>query len=337
MQGEKKKAVEICRGKRNFLLISHIDPDGDAIGSLLALGLSLQRAGKRVIMANPHGVPQVFRFLPGWREVRSEYGELAVGELADLEVVVTLDTATEERLGDWGQVLKDSSAAVLNIDHHLTNTRYGHVNWIEATSSTGELVQALLSKLGWEIEADIALCLYTAIVTDTGSFRYENTTYETHCNVAALLQRGINPAQATEYIYETRREAAVRLLGRALETLQLSPDGRIAWLTITASTLAAVGARGEDVNGIVNYAKEIAGVEVGILFQETGDGAIKVSLRSRPSGVNVSDIAQNFGGGGHPRAAGCLVQGSLDQVQEKVLAVAAAALAGREKAGARDS
>jgi len=337
MQEEKKRAVEICSGKCNFLLLSHHDPDGDAIGSLLALGLSLQRAGKKVIMANPDGVPHTFRFLPGWKEVRSDYGELTSSELKALEVVVTLDTATEERLGDWSRVLEKGSHVVVNIDHHLTNSRYGHINWIEAASSTGELVQALLAGLGWEIATDVALCLYTAIVTDTGSFRYENTTYQTHCNVAALLQRGINPAQATEYIYETKREAAVRLLGRALETLQLSPDGRIAWLTVTNSTLAAVGARGEDVNGIVNYAKEIAGVEVGILFQDTGEGVIKVSLRSRPAGINVSEIAQRFGGGGHPRAAGCRVRGSLEQVRAEILAGVAAALAGREKAGAGNS
>ncbi|MGI6143111.1 MAG: DHH family phosphoesterase [bacterium] len=336
MQGEKKRAAEICRAKKNFLLLSHVDPDGDAIGSLLALGLSLRRAGKKVIMANPDGVPLLYRFLPAWDEVRCDYGELLARELAALEVIITLDTATGERLGDWSRILKKDSFVVLNIDHHLTNTRYGQINWIEAASSTGELVQVLLSELGWEIETDIALCLYTAIVTDTGSFRFENTTCDTHRNAALLLQKGINPAQVTEYIYETKPEAAVRLLGRALETLRISPDGRVAWLTITNSTLAAVGARGEDINGIVNYAKEIAGVEVGILFQETREDLIKVSLRSR-SRINVSEIAQRFGGGGHPRAAGCRVRGSLDRVREEVLAGVTAALAGGENTGAGDS
>lgn len=325
---EKTKAIQICRDKKNFLLLSHISADGDAIGSVLALGLSLKRAGKNVIMINPDGVPLVYRFLPGWDKIRSGPEELSPGELAAVEVIITLDTANEERLGDWSWVLDKGSARVVNIDHHLTNSRYGHINWIEKASSTGEMVFLLLTELGWEVTADIALSIYTAIVTDTGSFRFDNTSSETHRHAAELLQKGIDPAQVTECIFASRPVEAVRLLGRTLETLELSSDGKIAWLTVTNSILEETGAARENINGIVNFAREIAGVYVGILFEEAGEDKVKISLRS-DSRIDVSEIAQRFGGGGHSRAAGCRIQGSLPSVKKAVTDTVAAVLAGR--------
>ncbi len=330
---ERTKAVQVCRDKGNFLLLSHVSADGDAIGSVLALGLALKRMGKNVVMINPDGVPLIYRFLPGWDKIRSRREELSEEELAAVEVIITLDTANEERLGDWSWVLDGIPALVVNIDHHLTNSRYGHINWIEKASSTGEMVFHLLLELGWEVTADIALSIYTAIVTDTGSFRFDNTSSETHRHVAELLQKGINPAQVTEYIFASRPVEAVRLLGRALETLELSADGKIAWLTVTNSILERTGAARENINGIVNFAREIAGVYVGILFEEAVDNKVKVSLRS-DSRVDVSEIAQKFGGGGHSRAAGCRVQGSLTSVKKAVLDTVAAVLArGDDPAG----
>jgi phosphoesterase RecJ-like protein len=329
MRGEKEKIIELCRDKNSFLLLSHVNADGDAIGSLLALGLSLERAGKDVIMVNPDGVPALYRFLPEWERIRSRREQLTDTELAAIDLIITLDTATEQRLGDWSWVVDEVPAPVANIDHHLTNSGYGSANWIEKVGSTGEMVLILLSELGWEYGLDVALCLYTAIVTDTGSFRFDNTSSTTHLHASRLLQMGIEPSQVTEYIYESKPVAAVRLLGRALASLQLDLDGRVAWLTITNSDLAATGAAREDSEGIVNYARGIAGVDVGILFQETQDNGVKVSLRSG-SQVDVSAIAQKFAGGGHRRAAGCRVQAPLSQVQRELLDVVAGALAGRD-------
>lgn len=326
---EKNRVIEVCRDKGNFLLLSHVSADGDAIGSMLALGLSLRRAGKNVIMVNPDGVPLVYRFLPGWEKIRSKGEQISAGELAALEVIITLDTANEERLGAWSWVLAEVPALIVNIDHHLTNSKYGHINWIEKASSTGEMVFHLLAGLGWEVTVDTALSIYTAIVTDTGSFRFDNTTSETHLCAAELLEKGVDPAQVTEYVFASRPVEAAKLLGRALDSLELSPDGKIAYLTITNSSLRDTGAARENINGIVNYAREIAGVYVGILFEETEDNKVKVSLRS-DSRVDVSKIAQRFGGGGHSRAAGCRVQGSLSNVKKAVLETVAAALAGRD-------
>ena len=308
-----REVVAVCQREKKFLVICHMDPDGDALGSLIALGLGLRGAGKSVTMACPNPVPECYRFLPNWEDILVNPDRLC----HDPGVIITVDSADGKRLDVWGPLLKKGQL-VINIDHHHTNDRFGQINWIENAAAAAELIAILFDCLGWQVTPEIALALYTGLVTDTGSFRYPNTTAYTHTQAARLLKAGANSALVTEFVYESRPVEGVQLLAKALDSLQLSAEGRIAWLTVLEEDLIKTGATAEVVNGLVNYARSIAGVEVGILFQQVVGGSVKVSLRSRAK-IDVSAIAAQFGGGGHPRAAGCRVRGSVAEVETAIL------------------
>ncbi|MGI6576374.1 MAG: DHH family phosphoesterase [bacterium] len=327
MEEEIKKIAKCCQEGNHFLLISHIDPDGDAIGSLLALGRALKLAGKRVYMVSPDQVPIIYRFLPGWEEVVHSPEELP--ELYfDFDYVITLDVADRSRLGKWEWVVKHD-AKVINIDHHVTNTKFGQINWIRQAGATGQLVFMLLRQLNWEIDQCIALALYTAIVTDTGSFCYASTDSTTHQIAAELLAVGINPTYVTELVFESKPVAAIKLLGLALQSLEIHFAGKVATLTITQKDLTSANATDDDISGIVNYARGIAGVELGILFFEKEARLTKISFRSG-LGIDVRKIAGQFAGGGHPQAAGCQIAASLLEAQKLVLQAVSQLLTGKE-------
>ncbi|MCL4424838.1 MAG: bifunctional oligoribonuclease/PAP phosphatase NrnA, partial [Firmicutes bacterium] len=218
-------------------------------------------------------------------------------------------------------------ALVVNIDHHGTNAGFGQYNYVDVqAAAVGEQIYELLRSMEVDISPAIATCLYTAIVTDTGSFRYESTRESTFRVAAELVRLGAKPAQVAENAFETRSLSSARLLGRALETLELTPDGKVAWLVISRAALEETGASDEETEGIINYARAIRGVEVGLLFRETGDGKVRVSLRSRHQ-VDVSRVASHFDGGGHPRAAGCTLSLPLNEAREKVITAVRGALA----------
>lgn len=309
---------------RNAVICGHAMPDGDSIGSTVAMGLLIKMLGKKVTVISSDPAPRAYGFLPGVKDIR---GIKDFPEACDLAVI--LDCTDLNRTGDeLAQRLKQVPT-IINIDHHVSNHPFGHYNFVvPAAAATGELVYVLAGELGLDLTPDVAMSLYTAIAMDTGSFRYDNTTEETHKIAARLIATGINVARINENLFENKELITLRLLGRALSCLRVSPCGRVAWISVPYSLMEEMGARDEHADGIVNYPKTVEGVEIGLLFREIGPGRIKVGLRSKDT-ADVNKLAAVFGGGGHPRAAGCMITGDLAEVEARVIAAALATLSGQ--------
>ncbi|KYH32178.1 DHH family phosphoesterase [Neomoorella mulderi] len=306
---------------RDVAVVSHIIPDGDCLGSTLALALALRQRGTRAVAVNADPVPDMFQFLPGQETIIPPE---KVTEVPPLLVMV--DSTDMERAGEGFSQWRQKTKMVINIDHHVSNTRFGDLNLVDSrAAATAELIYAVLEKIPVTITPAIATCLYTALATDTGSFQYENCTATTMRLAARLMEQGADLSLIREYLWERKPLASIRLLAAVLPTLTLAYDGRVAWLTVSRAALEAAGARPEHAEGLVNYPRSIAGVEVGLLFRELPDGLVKVSLRSKKI-VDVNAVAARFGGGGHRRAAGCTIRGDLDTVVTMVVAAAGEAL-----------
>lgn len=307
-----EKVIPVLKKYNRFILGCHLYPDGDAIGSLLALGLALAKAGKQVEMVLPEGIPVTFDFLPGIHQT------VSVPSL-QAEVVVSLDCAERDRLQLPAEVFAHDPLLV-NIDHHISNDGFGHVNLVlPEAAATGQLVFHLLNRAGFPLDPAIASALYIAIATDTGFFRYANTTGEVLSIAARLVEEyQISPSYLAERVYEEKSYASVRLLGEVLSTLQVSDDRRYSWMYLNQEMLKKYEVELDEVDNYVNYTSSIRGIEVGLFFKETKPNEVKVSWRSK-AGVDVSRLAAHFGGGGHARAAGCSLQGSLPAVMREVL------------------
>lgn len=309
----------LVRADKKFLLLAHLYPDGDVLGSQLGLGLALRAAGRRVTFACAHPVPDLFQFLPGadevqqWKEGQGGY-----------DVVVTLDCPDERRVGGLLDGCRHPGTCVLNIDHHADNRRYGDVNWIQpGASATGEMVYELLKAAGLRLTREVAVNLYTAIVTDTGSFRYSNTTPTTFRIAARLVEAGADPAVVAIQLYETRHLPGLHLLGRILQQVETNPEGTIAWMVIDRSQTESPDLlQAED---FITYPRSLKTVKVAVIFREL-PGEVKVSLRAKGE-VDVARIAARFGGGGHPNAAGAVVPGDLARARALVLDAVRTALA----------
>lgn len=300
------------------LLLGHANPDGDQLGSLIGLGMGLAGAGWRVTMAGPHPVPEPLRFLPG-----SERFEHWTAPRGPFEVVIVCDCPDPERTGGLLEGARGSATAVVNIDHHPDNAGYGSVNWIDVgASATGEMVFDLMETLGLKITREVATNLFAAIHTDTGSFRYANASAKAFRTAAELVARGADPALVAAHLYETRSRESLALLGRLLAKVEVSADGRVAWLALEEGSVPEAFVQAED---LVGYPRSIQTVKVAVLLRETGHGRVKVSLRGKGE-VAVNAIAARFGGGGHANAAGCVVEGSLDEVTATVLSAVSRAL-----------
>lgn len=318
--GDREQVLAALRRHRSFVLFLHVNPDGDSVGSTLALGLALERLGRRVAFAFPDHFPAVFRFLRGSERFRPWH---EVGD--SFEVAVTLDCSAPDRVGD-ARALLERCAAVLNVDHHPTNPGFGDYRWVDPERScVGEMAFELVEGLGVPLDPAIAEALYTAIVTDTGSFRYEQTTARTMRYAAALLEAGVRPERVAYALFESRTPESLALLRAALASLRFEEEGRLAWMAVTRAMLAETGARPEDAEGLIGYARSVAGVEVALLFHEEPDGQVRVSFRSKRR-VDVGRVAAALGGGGHARAAGCTLAGPLEAACDRVLAAARAAL-----------
>ncbi len=306
---------------RRVLICGHVMPDGDSLGSVLALGMALEQLGKEVTMAGPDPVPSIYKFLPC-----SE--RFLVGKPLEnnFDTIVVLDCSVPERLGDNYRAMVESGALVVVIDHHQGPVSFGTCRYIDVkASAVGEILCDLFEIMNIKVDIDIATCLYTAIVTDTGSLRYDNASPNTHRKIAALLEIGVPAARVNTLIYEEKPKEAVFLLGAALKTLAISDCGRVCWMNVTREMLNRVGAHDEHTEGLINYTRSIRGVEVGLLFHEMADGRWKVSFRSK-SLVDVSKLAAVFGGGGHRRAAGCVMQGQAESIKSEVIGAALAAI-----------
>ncbi len=307
------KAIEEIKRGRRFLVISHVNPEGDAVGSLLGLSLALKEAGKDVVAYLEDPVPALFRFLPGSNEVVH-----SLEGMEPFDATFAVDCGQFGRLGKGFATFK-GRGTLINIDHHKTNDHFGDINIIvPEASAAGEIVFDLLKEAGLRITEDVAVNLYVAIHTDTGSFRYSSSTPEAFRKAGELVRLGADPWKIASRVYENHPLKRFRLLQEALSTLEVKDEGRIAVLTITQDMLKRVNGTKDLVDGFVNYARAVEGVEVGVLLRECGRDEYKISLRAKGD-VDVSKVAEKFGGGGHPHAAGCNIKGSLEEVKEKIV------------------
>ncbi len=308
-----KEIIKLISEAGSVAIYPHVSADGDAIGSSLALGMALRNAGKKVSVYIEEDIPTVYRFLPG-AELAGFYDEN--DEVADLNIA--LDTGDVGRLGSRAEAFF-MAPCTINIDHHVTNTKYAHLNFVNAVSaSTGEITYLLLKKLKMEINANIATCLYTAIATDTGGFQYQNTTAETHKIIAELLSTGINVGEISQRIYDNTTYEKLKLNAKSIELLELHENSKLAVVALSLDDILSTGAKEEDCDGIVNIGRSIESVEVSALIKEKGNNEIRVNLRSK-NYVDVSEVAAAFDGGGHKRAAGCTIIGTVEEVKGKII------------------
>jgi len=315
-----QRILDAIRRGRTFLVVAHARPDGDSVGSTLALYHMLKTAGKEPVIYSQDPIPENYRFLPGSGDV---HFDLIDGRMYD--AVFLLDCSELERVGDrWEEIGR--SGPVINIDHHLSNERFAELSLIDShASSTSELLYRLAGGLGLELSKEAADCLYTGILTDTGGFCYGNTGRESLAAAAHLVGRGADPQWISENVYESSPIAKIRLLAKAMEALEFHLDGKVGSMTVTQADFAACEALPEHTEGFVDLPRSVRGVQVSILFTEVGDRSYKVSLRSKGN-VNIERVARSFGGGGHMNAAACRVQDELAVVKSRVLGEIAAVL-----------
>lgn len=315
MYMEVKKIIELFRAQTVFNLVSHILPDGDSIGSLLALGEVLDQMGKRTSLFSPGRVPGRYAFLPGSKKIAVEG---MTGERS--AVAVVLDCSDLERTGAFQEQI-GRCGTIVNIDHHVTNCRFGNLNLVDPeASATGEIIFGLIKALPVQLTETVATALYVAVATDTGTFKFDNTTAATHRVAAALLEAGVKPGNLSPRIFDERPLAYYLLLKEALATLELYAGNRIAVLTVSRELLERCGTTIEEIDGLINYTRNIEGVEIGILFYVESESEVKVGFRSRS--VDVSKLAGQLNGGGHARAAGCRLHGPYGKVKQTVLGAA---------------
>ncbi len=318
----------LCRSHR-VIITTHIHPDGDGIGSALALQHYLGSLGKEVRCLLHSPVPATLLFLPGADTILRYQPDCHAAVLAEADAVVIVDTSELRRLGAVAEVVEQAAASKLVIDHHLSPQPFADVYVVDPrASATGELVWQLLQRMGGAYRTpEIALCLYTAIVTDTGSFAYSNTSAQTHRTIAELVDIGVDIPWVHEQLFQSWSLARMHLLGEVLATMELHDDGRIGVLVVPQEAFHRTGATEEDVEGLAQYTLSVRGVSVGLLIVELPQGGdIKISFRSR-MGIPVHDLAAEFGGGGHEYAAGArLPPGDLRQVCHRLIERTAAYL-----------
>lgn len=306
--------VKVFKKSTKAVILPHIAADGDAIGSALALRSALAQTGLESVIYVEEKIPFLYSFLPGIDEIKIYDG----GRLeTDFDLAIALDTGDRDRLGKR-KGLFDAAPVNVNIDHHSTNTAFGIYNHIDITASAvGEIIYRLIQMLEVELDRDRATCLYVAIATDTGGFRFSNTTPETHRITAELLGKGVDVAEVSRKIFDTVTFEKVKLMGEAIGSIRLFENGQAAMIVLTDEMILRTGASEEDCEGIVDIARKIQGVEVAIMLRSRSDGTVKGNLRSHEK-VDVSAIARFFGGGGHVRAAGFTSHMQLSELIEQI-------------------
>jgi bifunctional oligoribonuclease and PAP phosphatase NrnA len=305
---------QALRDHQSVAVLSHVRPDGDALGSQLALGLSLRKLGKDVRIWNEDGMLEKYSFLSN-----AEVLTKPPAEPQEVDVVIALDTAIQNRLGTTVAAIK-SAKVWINIDHHPSNPGYGDIVYIDPHApATGQILFELMTNQKLPIDPAIAENLYVAISTDTGSFRYPNTTARTLEIAAELVQAGVDVGRVSQLTYENYPRRRVELLRDLLGTMRFDAKDRIASFSLSLATAKKLGVLPEDNEGLIDHLRAIRGVVVAVFFEELADGKVRVSMRSKSEKVNVCAICEKFGGGGHVLAAGARVRGSLAEVEEKVL------------------
>ncbi|MCK5287145.1 MAG: bifunctional oligoribonuclease/PAP phosphatase NrnA [Thermodesulfovibrionia bacterium] len=307
------KLLKLIKANKNFLIVSHINPEGDAIGSCIALALGLKKIGKSVYILNRDPVPDILKFLPCSNMLSRKIPS------REFDVLFVVDCSTFERTG----LKKLNAKTSVIIDHHLPSPVTGSKSYVNPSiniidpkaSATGELIYKLLHALAIPVDRDMAVNLYAAIYTDTGGFRYSNMNSETLKIASKLIEAGANPWEVTKEVYESFPLNRLKLLALSLATLE--KKDKIAWITVARDMYKKTNTSVEDTENFVDFPRAIKGVEVAVLFREDGKNLYKISFRSRGT-VNVEKIARTFGGGGHANAAGCRFNGSLSKIKEKL-------------------
>ncbi len=313
--------VDFLKQTKSVLITAHERPDGDAIGSALALEKGLQSLGIRTVIMLKDFVPEMYKFLAGSSNI------LLPSYLGwQPDAIIALDSTEWERIGDFVDDILQNCTSI-NIDHHPSNKHFADFNWVDPkTAATGEMILLLLKKLNVLIDLDMATALYTAIATDTGFFQHGNTSSEVLTIAAELARLGANPAEISGHIHGNKSLNALKALGLALNSLQLSAGGKVAWVGLNSYELGSLRVKEEELEGLVNYPRSIKGVEVGLFFKEAAPNEIRVSLRSRGK-VDVNIVAGHFGGGGHKNAAGCTLKGNWEESVSEMVGLC------REQAG----
>ena len=315
-----KEVIEAIKKYKRFLITAHINIEGDSLGSQLAMKALLVSLGKDAVIVDNDAVPEHFKFLPGADEVSSDMS----GKF-EFDAALILDCPTLNRIGKVKDIIIGRHKPIINIDHHISNEKFGDINWVEPhASSAGEMVYRLFRETGVKLTKEVALSLYIAILTDTGSFNYDNTSSVTHEIAGELLGYGLDPAVVSENVYERRSVEDIKLLGMALATLKVNKEGTVAYLEVTSDMLKITGADLAKSEGLINFPRSIDKVKIAVLFKEDikDKNKINVSFRSKGNGetIDVNKIAAIFGGGGHMRASGCVISGTLEEAKKKVLA-----------------
>lgn len=294
-------------------LMAHVNPDGDALGSILALGNLIRvKMNKDIKMVIKSELPSSFKFMPN-----SELIEKDIKENNNIDLLITLDCASLDRLGLQQDEL-NRFAYIINIDHHVTNTDFGHINIVdEKASSTGEIIFNLINDLNYEISTEIAKCLYVSISTDTGSFKYTNTTSKTHLIASQLLEKNIDLKTINRKLYQSRSLEKTQLLVKGLNNLKLLNNNKVGIVCVDQNLLDSCKAEIEDVDIIVNFIRDIDTVEIACVIKEIEKEIVRVSLRSKGN-IDISKVALKFNGGGHAKAAGCTINENIQKAEEKV-------------------
>lgn len=302
-----KKIWEKIVGSSNIVLISHVNPDGDALGSSLSMYKILKNLGKNVTVVNMTDLASYLDFIPNYDKVKKTIPK-------NCDLMISFDCGSFDRLG-----IEEKPEFLINIDHHASNTNYGDINLIEPkAASTSQVVYNILKENAIDIDEESAIAIYTALVTDTGNFQYESVDAKVFDMAADLVRYGVKPEFISKMLYERDKLSRLRFMAKALDTLELHCEGKAGIITITKEMLDSTGAIKEDTDGVVNMVRKLKTVEVALMLREDEDG-IKISLRSK-NYLNVSEIATKYGGGGHIRASGATIKGkSFEEIRSMLI------------------
>ncbi len=319
VRGSASEVGEALKQGTRFLVTSHTNPDGDAIASLLAMGHLLTALGKTAVLYNPDPVPFNFRFLPGAGVIQTDPGP------GPFDATVVVDVSDLERVGKLPP--RASLGKLISIDHHLSASPLGEAFLLDPSASAiGELIHLIVEALALTPGPELCTCIYCSIMADTGSFRYSNATPRAHRTVARMIECGVDPWEVSRQVYEAQPAERLQLLAQVLQTVEIGPGNKYASILLTDLMMTQTHATMDMVDGFINYPRTIQGVEVAIQFREVGPDRYKVSFRSQGQ-VNVAEICEGFGGGGHKNAAGCSLEGPLAEVKKQIYQAVEAALA----------
>ncbi|MEA1939345.1 MAG: bifunctional oligoribonuclease/PAP phosphatase NrnA [Candidatus Caldatribacteriota bacterium] len=309
---------KIIKENDSFLITAHVSPDGDAIGSEIALYIILKKLKKKAAIVNQDKIPKIYKFLTGSDNLSYYFRKNDI-DLNFIDVIIALDSSNAKRIGELYKQI-DTKKTIINIDHHCSNEIYGTYNYIDTlASSTGEIIYDLIECIDLDLlDKDIATCLFVAIMTDTGSFRYSNTSEKTFRIASKLMSTGINPHIISNNVYNQKTYSELILLGEVLLTLETNDSNYVSWVTVSRDMLERSNAIDENTEGIIDVVTSLENTEISILFRETVDNNVKVSFRSKGN-FDVNNFALKFNGGGHPNAAGCMCKGKIKNIKNKIL------------------